>query len=78
MKELIIATLLLTTTKVFAQNNFKAIIKDDKTKEILQGASANIEKLKLTATSDAEGRLILNNIPNGELEIEFGFVGYNK
>ena len=33
MKELIIATLLLTTTKVFAQNNFKAIIKDDKTKE---------------------------------------------
>src|SRR4051794_8405527 len=78
MKRWIITCCLFITIKAYAQSSFKALIKDDKTKEILQGASANIDKLKMVSTSDSEGKLILKNVPNGEFEIEFRFVGYKE
>src|ERR1035437_9549583 len=61
-----------------AQNTFKALIKDSKTKEKLFGATAYITKLKLGSSSDTSGTLSITNIPNGKYEIVFSYIGYEK
>lgn len=61
-----------------AQNTFKVIIRDDKTKEPLKGATGIFPDLKLSAVSDSTGLMVFNNIPNGKAELEITYVGYNK
>ena len=76
MKNIILIICLLTAQKVFAQNSFKAIIKSEQTKEPLQGATAYIDKIKLRSISNNEGAITFTNIPNGDFEIEFSYVGF--
>lgn len=78
MKKIIAGFLccVLVSTKNFSQNNFKAIIRDEKTREILVGATASVDQLKITAISNDSGLVVLKNIPVGIFEIEFRFVGY--
>lgn len=66
----------LFSTSVFGQNNFKVIIKDAETKELLIGATAILEGSKNGATADQNGFLELKNIPNGKQIILFRHVGY--
>ncbi|MGI4729697.1 MAG: TonB-dependent receptor [Janthinobacterium lividum] len=61
-----------------SQNIFKAFVCDGKTKQVLAGATVIIPELKLAATSDTGGLIILKNIPNGKYEVEISYVGYNK
>jgi outer membrane receptor for ferrienterochelin and colicins len=70
--------ILFTPLFTKAQNTFRAIIKDIKTKDTLAGASAYIDKLKFGATGNNKGQLTISNIPNGEFEIEFSYTGYVK
>lgn len=63
-------------TIVFGQNTLKAVIKDSKTNEPLIGATAVLLETGKGATTDAEGLLILTNIPNGKQAIEFRYIGY--
>jgi iron complex outermembrane receptor protein len=63
---------------VMAQSAFKVIIKDSETKEKLIGATAYIRELKLAASTDTTGTLVINNIPNGKFEIVFSYIGYDK
>jgi len=59
-----------------AQNTLRAIIKDDKTKQPLAGATIYIADLKKGATADTTGKIELSNIPNGKYEVKFSFVSY--
>lgn len=59
-----------------AQNTLKLIIKDDKTKLALPGATVYIAGLKKGATADTAGKITLANIPNGKFELKFSFVSY--
>jgi iron complex outermembrane receptor protein len=68
--------LLFTPLFTNAQNTFKAIIKDNTSKAALDGASAFIDKLKSGASANDKGELTINNIPNGEFEIEISYSGY--
>jgi len=61
-----------------AQNTFKALIRNDRTKEALKGATVSIPALKVSAVSDTSGLVIINNIPNGQFDIEITFVGFNR
>jgi len=61
-----------------AQNTFRANIKDKDSKENLVSVSAYIKKLKLGAASDSNGILKISNVPNGEYEIVFSSIGYQK
>lgn len=70
--------MLFTPLFTKAQNTFTAIIKDNKTKDTLVGASAYIDKIKFGATANDKGQLTITNIPNGEFEIEFSYNGYVK
>lgn len=69
--------LLFIANSSFAQNTFRAIIKDDKN-NFLPGASATISKLKLSTTANDTGVVTISNIPNGEFEIEFSFTGFEE
>ncbi|MDB5109954.1 MAG: collagen-binding protein, partial [Mucilaginibacter sp.] len=59
-----------------AQNTFKAVIKDDKTKQALPGAIATLTALNQGATANETGQITITNIPNGKFEIKFSLVGY--
>jgi len=61
---------------VFAQNTFRAIIRDADTKEVLIGASAAIIGTTIGNVADANGIVTIQNIPDGEQIIEFSYIGY--
>jgi len=69
---------MLFAMAALAQNTFKAIVHDAKTKQPLAGASGRIPDLKKGANSDTTGLLVLNNIPDGKYELEISVVGYTK
>jgi outer membrane receptor for ferrienterochelin and colicins len=80
MRSKIILLLLvaLNSNAVFAQNTFQAIIKDSETKEPLIGATALLEGTTNGASADTNGLVTISNIPNGEQEIQFRFMGYEE
>lgn len=78
MKKFLFLLAMLLSTAAMSQNTFKAVIRNDKTKQILAGATALIPDLKLAATADTSGLIIIKNIPNGKYEVEISYVGYNK
>ncbi len=61
-----------------AQNTFKAIIKDEKTKEALDSVSVFLSGTQNGSTSDEKGFVIIENIPNGKQTIVFNSFGYRK
>lgn len=61
-----------------AQNTFKAVIKNEDTKEPIPGATVQIKSLKLTGISNDAGVVVINNIPNGKQNVEITTVGYKE
>ena len=77
MRTLILLLLAILYTSIsFGQNTFKVIIKDSESKEALFGASAIIQGTTTGASSDENGFLEINNIPNGKQIITFSYIGY--
>jgi outer membrane receptor for ferrienterochelin and colicins len=76
MKKLFTLVALLACSAVYAQNTIKAVIRDDKTKQPLPGATATIPALKKGETADTTGILIIDKVPDGKVVITFSFVGY--
>lgn len=71
---LAIALLIFFTGKT--QNNLTLIVKDSATKESLPGVSIIITERKTGGSTDAKGKIILRNIPEGKQEIKMSFIGY--
>ncbi|HEX9928134.1 MAG TPA: TonB-dependent receptor [Pyrinomonadaceae bacterium] len=77
MKQVILfLTILLTAQIAYAQNTFKAIIKNEETKEAVAGAKVSVKDTEISATTDANGRAELANVPDGEQIIEIFSAGY--
>lgn len=77
MKRIIVLlTVLLFTTTVFAQNTYKAIIKDAKTNKTLPGTTVKVLGINLGTISDNIGGVIIDNIPSGQQIIQFSYVGF--
>ena len=72
-----IILLLLFPFAAHSQNTFKAIIKNEDTKEPLKRASVRIKDLERFTTTDSNGVVIMNDIPNGKHEIEITNIGYD-
>ena len=66
------------STNVFAQNTFKAIIKNEKTNESLIGVSILLKGTQNGTTSDDKGFAELKNIPNGKQTIIIKSVGFKE
>lgn len=61
-----------------AQNTFKAVIKDIKTKEALIGATAVLQGTTNGASADINGLIEIKDIPDGKQIIVFSYVGYDQ
>ena len=62
----------------YSQNSFKAVIKDNKTKETLIGASALLRGTSKSTMSDSSGLIIFTGIPDGIQIIQFKYAGYES
>lgn len=71
-----LAIFVLSVQSVVAQNIFKAVVKDGDTKEVLVGVNAIVEKTTYGASSDADGTIIIKDIPDGVQRIKFSYLGY--
>ncbi|MFH4966429.1 TonB-dependent receptor [Gaetbulibacter sp. M235] len=79
MKNFILLLLvILYTSLAFGQNTFKAIVKDIESQETLIGATAILHGTTIGASTDQNGYLQINNIPNGTQTIIFRYIGYNE
>ncbi len=79
MKQIFIITLLIILSFCAdAQNTFKAVVRNDRTKEVLKGATVAIPALKIAVTSDTSGLITINHIPNGRFEIAASYIGFGK
>lgn len=65
-------------SSAYSQNTFKAIVKDKETSEPLPGATAIVKNTTLGASATETGLIQIQNIPDGQQMIEFGFVGYES
>ncbi len=68
---------MLCTFNIYAQYNFKIIIKDAEANP-LQGATASIKTLNKSAIADSNGIATFKNIPTGKFEIVFSHVGFKE
>lgn len=62
----------------YTQNTYRALVISEKTKEILPGTTAAIDKLNLSGTTDSMGNITISNIPDGSYTITVSFVGYDE
>ncbi|KKX49174.1 hypothetical protein L950_0216925 [Sphingobacterium sp. IITKGP-BTPF85] len=60
----------------YAQNSYKAVIKNGENNSVLQGVTVNIAGNNINGKSDEKGIIQLNNIPNGKQVIIFTMVGF--
>jgi iron complex outermembrane receptor protein len=63
---------------LFAQNTFRAIVKDAGTKEIMAGVSVYVEGTTNGAISDRDGIVVISHIPNGKQSVIFSYIGYES
>ena len=77
MKKILFMSFFMTLNLcVYAQNTFKAVIKDSEKKEPLMGVTAQVTGTTIATTSDENGQIILTGIPNGLKEIQFSYIGF--
>lgn len=69
---------ILPVQSIYAQNTFKAIVKDGNSKEILIGVNAVLTKTNNGASSDENGIINISNIPDGVQHITFSYLGYES
>ncbi len=77
-KILFLLFILITSINIFAQNTFKAILKNEKTGEVLIGFSVSIKSKANNAISDSAGFVQLTNIANGKHTIIISGIGYTE
>ncbi len=75
---LLFISLCFFTFSIKSQNNFKVLVKDSVTHEVLIGVSATIENTAISAVSNADGEIIFNKISDGKQQLLFYFIGYKK
>jgi len=76
MTRLLFIVYLFAFTKAYGQNTFEAVIKDSHTKEFLIGATAVLDGTATGASTDLNGLVKINSIPNGKQVIVFSYLGY--
>jgi outer membrane receptor for ferrienterochelin and colicins len=71
----LVVTLLLNVA-TYAQNTYKAVIKDAETKTALVGATIKILNTEIHGVANQNGSIEFNNIPSGKQVLQFSYVGF--
>lgn len=77
-KHILLAIALIYSAFTYAQHSFRAVITDMENKEPLAGATVIVKGTAIGASSDKNGRVELQNIPDGMQTLVFSFLGYQK
>ncbi len=77
-KLILIPLAILLSSTGWGQNTFTAIIKDKEHKHPLVGANVIVEGSSLGASSDQDGLVEIQNIPDGEHVINVSYVGFEE
>ncbi|WP_254070900.1 TonB-dependent receptor [Pedobacter sp. L105] len=75
-KIIVITAMLFFSVAAYAQNTYKVVIKDAKTKETLPGVTVKVKGTSIGTASGSDGTVILSNIPSGKQLIQFSYVGF--
>ena len=75
-KILALLFILISSTQLFAQNTFNAVLKNIKNSEILAGFSVRVKGTTNSSISDSTGLVQINNIANGAQIIVVSGTGY--
>jgi outer membrane receptor for ferrienterochelin and colicins len=75
-RTIVLLSMLLFTAVTYAQNTYKAVIKDAKTNQTLSGATVKVLGTTLGTTSDNTGSVTLSGIAFGKQVIRVSYVGY--
>ena len=78
MTKYIFILAMLINSVAYSQNTFTTVLKDSLANELLSGATANLKGTNNGASADKEGKITLNNIPNGKQTIVFRYIGYEN
>ncbi len=70
--------MMLSSWTLCAQNTFKAVIKNHDTKELLPGATLQLEGTTLGVSANENGEVELSNVPNGKQTFIVSFLGYQQ
>ena len=78
MKKIILPLLIIAgfATKNYSQFKITGTISDSKTHKTLPNASIFISGLNKGVVSDLNGNFTLENIPNGNYDVKFSYIGY--
>lgn len=77
-KVLFLLVVLLVGFHCFSQNNFSCILLDAGTGEPLSNVSVLLKGSGKGSSSDADGKIMIRNIPNGKQVFVFSSVGYKE
>ena len=77
-KILFILFFLLNFNLIFSQNTFKALVKNEKSKEAITNVSVFLEGTQNVSTTNEKGFIIIENLPDGKQIIVFNAIGYRK
>jgi outer membrane receptor for ferrienterochelin and colicins len=78
MKKAILLLLLSTGRQVYAQNTFKAVVKDKATRHVLPGATLSLLEQQQGATADSLGQVQLGNLSAGRATIITSYLNYKN
>jgi outer membrane receptor for ferrienterochelin and colicins len=78
MKRLLILILSTLSFTAFAQNSMTIILKDAKSRLVLQGATVTITDLKKASSTDVTGQVTFSDIPAGLHVMEYKLAGYTQ
>jgi outer membrane receptor protein involved in Fe transport len=71
--------LLLISHSFFGQNSsISGSVVDDSNGGTLPGVNVIIRQLKMSTTTDSDGKFVFRNVATGSYEVEFSFLGYNS
>lgn len=76
MKKIILLISIVSSQTTFAQNIFKATIKDSETQVALIGATAALKGTNNGGITDNNGKVEIKNIPSGQHSIILSYIGY--
>ncbi|WP_145859691.1 TonB-dependent receptor [Pedobacter suwonensis] len=71
-----VLAILLFTVTAFAQNTYKAVIKDAKTNQSLSGATLKVLGTTIGTRSNSIGTVNISGIPSGKQIIRYSYIGY--
>lgn len=77
MKVFYTFVLIMISQLFFGQNSsISGSVVDDANGGVLPGVNIIIKELKLSTTTDSDGKFVFRNVATGSFEVEFSYIGY--